>query len=121
MITVLAGDFKKDGVVVFKKSLGGLGKPTHLVFATGFLKHETVPLADVVEAEVVSETGLNAGGAIVGGLAFGLLGAAVGAIAGSGKIVALAFKDGRKVAVKCGGKDFEILTAAALSNKMASV
>lgn len=121
MITVIAGDFKKDDVVVFKKSLGGLGKPTHMVFSKGFLKNEAVPLTDITEAEVVTETGLNTGGAILGGLAFGIVGAAVGALAGSGKLVAIAFKDGRKAVVKCGGKDFEIMIAAALSNKMAAV
>lgn len=121
MITVLAGDFPADSVVSLKKSMGGLGKPTHLVFRLGTFKTEAVALADVMEAEQVTETGLNAARAVAGGLLFGFLGAAVGAIAGSGKVAALAFRDGRKVLVKCGGQDFAMLTAAAFPNKAATV
>lgn len=119
MITVLAGDFKKDSVAVFKKALLGLGRPTHLVMPKGMLKSENIPLSDIVSAKVVTEAGIDAAGAVVGGLAFGAVGAVVGAVAGSGKVVELVFRDGRKALVKCGGSDFVTLTAAAYENSPA--
>lgn len=116
MITVLAGDFKKDGVAVFKKAMLGLGKPTHLAMPVGMLKSENIPLSDIVGAQVVTEAGLNAAGAVVGGLAFGAVGAIAGAVVGSGKVVELTFRDGRKALVKCGGPDLTTLTTAAYEN-----
>lgn len=113
MITVLAGDFKKDDVAAFRKSMCGLGKPTNIVFSKGFLKNEAIPLDDIVSVEQVNESGLNAGAAIAGGLMFGLAGAAIGALAGSGKVVAIGFRDGRKALVKCGGQDMAVLLGAA--------
>lgn len=120
MITVLAGDFKKDGVAVFKKALGGLGKPTHLVLPLpGFMKTEKIALGDIVGVETVTEASLNAGGAVAGGLLFGLAGAAMGALVGSGAVVALSFRDGRKVLVRCGRSDLTTFTAAAFDNQAA--
>jgi uncharacterized membrane protein len=119
MITVLAGDWHKDGGVVIRRSL--FGKPKALWMPTSTFRHESIPVTQVGSVELVTEDnkasvlGKAAWGA-AGGLLLGPLGLVVGALAGGNKRVRLAsivFKDGRKALVQCKPDELKVLLSIA--------
>lgn len=118
MMKVLAGDWKADQYIVFKKTI--FGKKTHLMMPKGVFSSDKIPLSEIKSVQVVNEDnsqsiiGSVALGA-VGAIAFGGIGLVAGALAGANKgsrVVCLEFKDGRRALMTCGTSDLETLMAA---------
>lgn len=118
MLKILAGDWPADGNVTFKKGFSGQIK--EVLLQKGSFSFDHLTLADIAKAEIVTaENRMSVGGklgwGVAGAVLLGPVGAVIGGIAGGNakvRVLAVEFRDGRKVVVKGKPKEIEPLLAA---------
>lgn len=114
---ILAGDWNSGLNAKFKTSFSG--KPKELLIQKSTFSFDHLPIDQISEAEILTEdnhmkVGSKIGWGIAGALLLGPVGAAIGAVAGGNakhRVVAIRFKDGRKLIVKAKKKDADTLLA----------
>lgn len=115
---VMAGDWKSGINVNIKKTW--TGSIAGLMFQKSAFSFETIPLSEIVRAEIVTadnhmSVGRKLGWGIGGALLLGPVGAVIGAVAGGNvknQLVAITFKDGRKVMIEGAARDLKPVLAA---------
>lgn len=114
---VLAGDWPPGAIAALRQTIWGTTQC--LVIETRAFKHEKIQLDQIAGAELVTEdnrmsVGAKLGWGTAGLLLAGPIGAVIGGVAGGNKrdrVVAVAFKDGRKAVLKCNKSEADQLMA----------
>ncbi len=117
---VLAGDWDTGINVAIKKTM--FGKIVGLMFQKSAFGFETIPFNQLASAEVVTEdnhmsVGRKLGWGVGGALLLGPVGAVIGAVAGGnmkGRVIAVSFRDGRKVLIDADAKAAKLILAAGM-------
>ncbi|MGX1196347.1 hypothetical protein [Parvibaculum sp. MBR-TMA-1.3b-4.2] len=113
MLKILGGDWPAEQNATVKTGLRG--EIREILLFTGFLRHDTYKAADIETAELVTQENQTSiagkmGWGAAGAVALGPVGLLAGAIMGGNRnsaVVAVKFKDGRKVLLQ--GKSKEVM------------
>lgn len=119
MINVLGGDWAENSPASIGKSL--TGKFDSLILSRGFFKNDKMRKDDILSADIVTEENHKSiagklGWGAVGAVTLGPLGLLAGVLGGGNRqsmVVAVAFKDGRKVLLQGKPKELMPLIGAA--------
>ena len=116
---ILGGDWPAERPAVLKKSF--MGKPQSLLLFRSVFSHDTIPISEITSADIVTNENVASvagklGWGAAGALALGPVGLLAGLFAGGNRntiVVAVAFKDDRRVLLQGAPKDLMAIVGAA--------